>query len=87
MINWGNFYIDMTGYPDQPQLLQFNWDMPGSYHNGAGGLSFADGHAEIKRWLDGRTTPPLEQLTRGPAPSPRNVDISWLQQRATRRIQ
>lgn len=25
---------------------------PASYHNGAGGLSFADGHAEIHRWLD-----------------------------------
>ena len=28
------------------------WDVPASYHNGAGGLSFADGHAEIKRWRD-----------------------------------
>ncbi len=87
MINWGNFYIDMTGYPDQPQNLQFNWDMPGSYHNGACGLSFVDGHAEIKRWLDPRTMPPLEQLTPGPSASPRNVDIMWLQDRATRRIQ
>ena len=25
-------------------------DVPGSYHNGACGFSFADGHAEIKRW-------------------------------------
>src|SRR5947208_2643236 len=28
---------------------------PASYHNGAGGLSFADGHAEIHKWLDPRT--------------------------------
>jgi prepilin-type processing-associated H-X9-DG protein len=27
-------------------------DAPASYHNGGGGLSFADGHAEIKRWTD-----------------------------------
>jgi len=27
-------------------------DCPASYHNGAGGLSFADGHAIIKRWHD-----------------------------------
>lgn len=25
-------------------------DYPASYHNGAGGLSFADGHSEIKKW-------------------------------------
>jgi prepilin-type N-terminal cleavage/methylation domain-containing protein/prepilin-type processing-associated H-X9-DG protein len=29
-----------------------NWgDVPASYHNGACGFSFADGHAEIRRWL------------------------------------
>jgi len=87
MINWGNFYIDMTGFPDQPGATQFNWDVPGSYHNGAGGLSFVDGHAEIKRWRDPRTTPPLSALVGGPVPSPRNQDIMWLQERATRKIQ
>jgi prepilin-type N-terminal cleavage/methylation domain-containing protein/prepilin-type processing-associated H-X9-DG protein len=31
-----------------------NWqDVPASYHNGACGFSFADGHAEIRRWLSG----------------------------------
>jgi prepilin-type N-terminal cleavage/methylation domain-containing protein/prepilin-type processing-associated H-X9-DG protein len=29
-----------------------NWqDIPASYHNGACGFSFADGHSEIKKWL------------------------------------
>ena len=37
-------------------MAYFSWDLPASYHNGAGGLSFADGHQEIKRWLDPRTT-------------------------------
>ena len=27
-------------------------DFPASYHNNGGGLSFADGHAETKRWTD-----------------------------------
>jgi len=27
-------------------------DMPASYHNNACGFGFADGHAEIKKWLD-----------------------------------
>jgi prepilin-type N-terminal cleavage/methylation domain-containing protein/prepilin-type processing-associated H-X9-DG protein len=34
--------------PGVPQWI----DAPASYHNGGGGLSFADGHAEIKRWTD-----------------------------------
>ena len=25
-------------------------DLPASYHNGACGFSFADGHSEIKKW-------------------------------------
>jgi hypothetical protein len=75
----------MTGWPDQPQNVGF-YDLPGSYHNHAGGLSFADGHSEIRRWVDGRTTPPLtidgEILDVYSAPN--NQDILWLQERATR---
>jgi prepilin-type N-terminal cleavage/methylation domain-containing protein/prepilin-type processing-associated H-X9-DG protein len=65
---------------------QMNWpNFPASYHNGAGGISFADGHAEIKRWLDPRTTPPI---TKGSRPlnivaSPNNRDIAWIQERTT----
>ena len=36
-------------------------DMPAAYHNGACGFSFADGHSEIKKWLDPRTVPPLKK--------------------------
>ena len=36
--------------PKRPAQLRMV-DFPASYHNGAGGLSFADGHAEIRRWL------------------------------------
>ena len=33
-------------------------DLPASYHNGACGFSFADGHAEIKKWLSGTSKYP-----------------------------
>jgi len=90
----GSFFIDMTGYPDHPRQLQIE-DYPADYHNGAGVLSYADSHAEIKRWLDPRTMPPLKRnsdylfqhfLSSGPTPSPNNKDIAWLQERATRKI-
>jgi|GEM_PF-1244053 len=35
-----------SGVPGTPQII----DIPASYHNHAGGLSFADGHAEIHKW-------------------------------------
>jgi hypothetical protein len=45
-----------------------------------------DGHAEIRRWRDDRTMPPLQR--NGFVPdhylSPNNSDVLWLQHRATR---
>ena len=90
-INAGNFGINMTGFPVKPALTRFSQDFPASYHNRAGGLSFTDGHAEIKRWLDPRTTPPLRKdanalSAAGSTSSPNNKDIIWLQERSTRKI-
>jgi hypothetical protein len=89
-INFGNFYFDMTGYPDKQEQYQFSGDLPGSYHNRAGGFSFADGHTDIKRWVDPLTTPPLIRGQRRPInyiyKSPHNPDIRWLQHRATRKM-
>jgi prepilin-type N-terminal cleavage/methylation domain-containing protein len=84
-IDWGNFAVDMRGWPDHPEQAGF-YDLPGSYHHRAGGLSFVDGHAEIKRWLDDRTMPPLQPdgLIPDVYPSPNNKDVIWLQERATR---
>jgi prepilin-type N-terminal cleavage/methylation domain-containing protein len=85
-IDWGNYATDMRGWPDEPSRAAF-YDLPASYHHRAGGLSFVDGHAEIKRWLDERTMPPLvkDGLVRDVYPSPDNPDILWLQERSTRR--
>jgi len=88
-INYGNAFTDMTGYPDQPTSWRFHYDFPGSYHHRACGFSFADGHSEIKRWLDERTVPPIQEGGAWNAQvfvaSPRNQDIFWMQDRSTRR--
>ena len=85
-IDIGNFATDMTGYPDNPATRGF-YDLPGMYHNKACGFSFADGHSEIKRWQDSRTTPPLKTGVgiEDHISSPRNVDVFWLQDRTTRK--
>ena len=85
-IDIGNFATDMTGWPDRPAAVGF-YDLPGMYHHRACGFSFADGHSEIKRWRDNRTTPPMVRNGRifDSFKAPRNPDILWLQERATRR--
>jgi prepilin-type N-terminal cleavage/methylation domain-containing protein/prepilin-type processing-associated H-X9-DG protein len=84
-INDGMFVVDMTGHPDQPQRHRMV-DIPASYHGGSGGFSFADGHSELRKWRDPRTTPQLRPGVVIPfdQPSPNNRDIAWMQERATR---
>ncbi len=61
------------------QLANF----PAVYHNNAGGLSFADGHSEIKRWKDPATYAPMRlPLPVVIAPN----DAPWLSQRASAKI-
>jgi prepilin-type N-terminal cleavage/methylation domain-containing protein/prepilin-type processing-associated H-X9-DG protein len=86
-IDIGNFAPDMRGWPDDPQITGF-FDYPASYHNQAAGFSFADGHSEIHRWRDPRTTPPLQRdgLIPDILASPNNQDVIWLQDHSTRRI-
>ena len=57
-------------------------DLPASYHNGACGFSFADGHCEIKKWMDDATKQPVRQKTLGiNVVAPR--DVRWVRQRST----
>lgn len=87
-VNWSNFMADMTGYPDEPELFRFTTDLPGMYHGGACGFTFADGHSELKKWRDARTTPPLaapgDPLAIKTWLSPNNPDVAWLQEKSTR---
>jgi prepilin-type N-terminal cleavage/methylation domain-containing protein len=84
-IDMGNFATDMSGWPNQPERTGF-FDLPASYHHGAGGFSFADGHSEIKSWQDARTKPPVltGAYTTDHFRSPNNPDVLWLQERSTR---
>jgi len=41
------------GYFINNPSLAYWQDTPASYHNGACGFAFADGHAEIRKWLSG----------------------------------
>jgi prepilin-type processing-associated H-X9-DG protein len=42
-----------------PLLPNLEWlHLPASYHDGAAGISFADGHAAVHPWNQGSTKPP-----------------------------
>jgi len=62
-------------------------DFPASYHNGACGFSFADGHAEIKKWKDGRTVvaPMYGRRIQLNVDSRNNRDVLWMAERTSSR--
>jgi len=82
-MNAGGFANMMVESPGAARIIDF----PASYHNGAAGISFADGHAEIRKWVDPRTKPPPKyngQLALNVA-SPNNQDMIWLADRTSSR--
>src|SRR6266540_1500252 len=82
-INAGGFANMMVENPAAARII----DYPASYHNGAAGISFADGHAEIRKWRDGRTVEPVKFYDmRLNVPSPNNQDMIWLAERTSIRL-
>jgi prepilin-type N-terminal cleavage/methylation domain-containing protein/prepilin-type processing-associated H-X9-DG protein len=79
-IDDGEFAVDMV----QNQIV----NVPAGYHGGSGGLTFADGHAEIHRW---RTPEVLRSQQTGAqtkkwefmAVAASNADLIWLRAHAT----
>lgn len=86
-INDGYFAVAMVNWQTGSSGSGSEWiiDYPASYHNGAGGLNFADGHSEIRKWADPRTKPELKknQLIKLDVPSAGNVDVAWIRERTT----
>lgn len=71
-------------------LGTFFVDVPAKYHNNCAGFSFADGHAEIHKWLAPGTIPPtIWAADTSPAIGgtttgvPGDPDVLWIAQHAT----
>jgi len=77
------------GPSEPPNPAEYRlFDYPGTYHGGAGNLSYADGRAAAHKWLDARTRPALVKDNmlsprnfHDGIPSPGNRDVQWLQDR------
>jgi prepilin-type N-terminal cleavage/methylation domain-containing protein/prepilin-type processing-associated H-X9-DG protein len=81
-LNDGYFEVDMNN-------PMFN-DFPGWYHGGSGSFSFADGHAEIKKWKGAETKAPYAFNVRIASGSGQGVstpealdDLGWLRSHTT----
>src|SRR5262249_3828171 len=81
-------FVTLDEHPDSindafffPQVNEGTWgDMPASYHDGAGGFSFADGHSEIHKWRYPGTIQPVRYVAiNGAYPGkPWTVDTTWM---------
>ena len=71
------------------RLENYVWgNLPGSYHNGAVNLSFADGHVQSHRWVVPETVqPPRANVVRGrQIPAAPATDFDWLKERMSFKI-
>jgi prepilin-type N-terminal cleavage/methylation domain-containing protein/prepilin-type processing-associated H-X9-DG protein len=80
-INDAFFFVSMSA-------ASYSWyDVPANYHDGASAFSFADGHAETKKWTDPKIlNNPVTKSNRGVFSifnSATGSDLSWLQERTT----
>jgi prepilin-type processing-associated H-X9-DG protein/prepilin-type N-terminal cleavage/methylation domain-containing protein len=66
------------------RLDDYAWgNLPGSYHNGAVNLSFADGHLESHRWVVPETVRPVLRARMDKFPAAPVTDFEWLKARTS----
>ena len=79
----------MVEDPSDPSLEAPDWvDCPASYHDGACGMSFCDGHAVIKKWRDPVVLNQTQMSVGGTStwtggPSKFIQDVFWMVNRST----
>jgi len=84
-------YFDDNANPNISQWSPQNWnDLPASYHDGACGFSFADGHSEIHKWKSHACTilpvlmsPGVPHIPFGSDIVNATLDIQWMASRAS----
>ena len=66
------------------RLEDYLWgNLPGSYHNGAVNLAFADGHLDSHRWRVPDTIRPVHRARIDPFPASPPMDFDWLKARTS----
>jgi prepilin-type processing-associated H-X9-DG protein len=83
-INDAYFAVDMSNTGDpagvgSPRPFHIV-DYPAGWHGGGAGVSFADGHVEIRKWVESTTFGPVLP---GSFTSSNDRDVGWLQEHST----
>ena len=79
--------IDDGYFLTNPNRTNAWLDLPGNFHPKVTVFGFADGHAEVYKWIDGSTLQPViphglkPSITLGPAEG--KTDLTWVLERAT----
>lgn len=80
-VNDSTFMFD----PGRAPALHAWRDLPASYHNGGGNISFADGHSEIKKWLEkgglNATVRPVKKVDWEKTLAKNSRDYEWMNDR------
>ncbi len=92
--NPANFFVTLDEHPDSINdgyflndanvaTLAYWGDLPASYHNGACGFTFADGHSEIHKWRSPITKQPVRITSGFSAPAfssdkSAQLDAQWI---------
>jgi prepilin-type processing-associated H-X9-DG protein len=83
-LNDAAFAVQCQG-ADQPGTAMII-DFPASYHNGACGFAFSDGHSEIHKWKGGKIKAPVRYngaLTLVVPAGDSWVDVNWMADNTT----
>ncbi len=88
--NPADIYVFLDEHPDtiNDGFFMNRWEdyiwgnLPGSYHNGAANLSYADGHVESHRWVLDETRRPFGSGS-GTFPASLPTDFDWLKERTS----
>jgi prepilin-type processing-associated H-X9-DG protein len=82
LIDENEYSINDAFFVNDPSQGNYWQDIPATRHGASCGLSFADGHSEIKHWKDSKIlnyTGTTGTITGDPT----SGDCEWLNQRAT----
>jgi hypothetical protein len=86
-----NTFLTVDEHPDSindaffiVDIAATQWgDLPASYHNGACGFSFADGHAEVHKWLSATSKYPVTfSFNTKSFDATGKLDFAWYRERA-----
>ncbi|MBI2925012.1 MAG: prepilin-type N-terminal cleavage/methylation domain-containing protein [Verrucomicrobia bacterium] len=81
-INDGGFAVQMPATESATTWI----DYPSNTHNNACGISFCDGHSEIRKWVNAQAIPRVTYKGLGASRQvQRNADILWIAKRTSSR--